>query len=214
MFHCKFIQCPSMLWNEKRIERVWAHSGQTRPCSRLMCGTTSKTSTAKIHQVTIRRQKQSNRNKSIQNSKPYITIHWVVPSPSNSHHQDYLPLLLGGGDNPNHTLPETNSSPLKMDGWNTILSYWVSAYIQGRNAVSFREGAWWIFTLNGLQVGPPARVFNATAVFGASWDSVNVFFSVNVFDGGWWARRFDAKGPRNSEPKLVLKRRLTSQSQH
>ena len=26
------------------------------------------------------------------------------------------------------TLPETNSSPLKMDGWNTILSYWVSAY--------------------------------------------------------------------------------------
>ena len=22
------------------------------------------------------------------------------------------------------TLPETNSSPLKMDGWNTILSYW------------------------------------------------------------------------------------------
>ena len=24
-----------------------------------------------------------------------------------------------------------NSSPLKMDGWNTILSYWVSAYFQG-----------------------------------------------------------------------------------
>ena len=31
----------------------------------------------------------------------------------------------------NVTLPETNSSPLKMDGWNTILSYWVSAYFQG-----------------------------------------------------------------------------------
>ena len=30
------------------------------------------------------------------------------------------------------TLPETNSSPLKMDGWNTSLSYWVSAYFQGR----------------------------------------------------------------------------------
>ena len=29
------------------------------------------------------------------------------------------------------TLPETNSSPRKMDGWNTILSYWVSAYFQG-----------------------------------------------------------------------------------
>ena len=27
-----------------------------------------------------------------------------------------------------------------MDGWNTILSYWVSAYFQGRKAVSFREG--------------------------------------------------------------------------
>ena len=32
--------------------------------------------------------------------------------------------VLGG------TLPETNSLPLKMDGWNTILSYWVSAYFQ------------------------------------------------------------------------------------
>ena len=32
------------------------------------------------------------------------------------------------------TLPETNSSPLKMDGWNTtfLLSYWVSADFQGR----------------------------------------------------------------------------------
>ncbi len=30
-------------------------------------------------------------------------------------------------------LPETNSSPLKMDGWNTILSYWGPAYFQGRN---------------------------------------------------------------------------------
>ena len=29
------------------------------------------------------------------------------------------------------TLPETNSSPLKMDTWNTSLSYWVSAYFQG-----------------------------------------------------------------------------------
>ena len=23
-----------------------------------------------------------------------------------------------------YTLPETNSSPLKMDGWNTIRSFW------------------------------------------------------------------------------------------
>ena len=37
-----------------------------------------------------------------------------------------------------NTLPETNSSHLKMDGWNTILFFWGPAYFQGR-AVSFRE---------------------------------------------------------------------------
>ena len=29
------------------------------------------------------------------------------------------------------TLPETNSSHLKMDGWNTIVSFWGPAYFQG-----------------------------------------------------------------------------------
>ena len=29
------------------------------------------------------------------------------------------------------TIPETNSSHLKMDGWNTIVSYWGPAYFQG-----------------------------------------------------------------------------------
>ena len=29
------------------------------------------------------------------------------------------------------TLPETNSSPLKIDGWKMILSFWVSAYFHG-----------------------------------------------------------------------------------
>ncbi len=28
------------------------------------------------------------------------------------------------------TLPETNSSHLKMDGWNTIVSFWGPAYFQ------------------------------------------------------------------------------------
>ena len=28
------------------------------------------------------------------------------------------------------TLPETNSLHPKMDGWNTIVSFWVSAYFQ------------------------------------------------------------------------------------
>ncbi len=41
-----------------------------------------------------------------------------------------------------HTLPETKtSSPLKMDGWNTILSYWGPRPIfRGKLTVSFREG--------------------------------------------------------------------------
>ena len=36
------------------------------------------------------------------------------------------------------TLPETNSSPLKTDGWNTILSNWGPAYFQVRTVVSGR----------------------------------------------------------------------------
>ena len=36
------------------------------------------------------------------------------------------------------TLPGTNSLPLKMDGWNTIVSFWGPAYFQVRT-VSFRE---------------------------------------------------------------------------
>ena len=28
-----------------------------------------------------------------------------------------------------------------MDGWNTIVSSWVSAYFQGQTAVGFREGS-------------------------------------------------------------------------
>ena len=44
------------------------------------------------------------------------------------------------------TLPKTNSSPLQMDGWNTILSYWVSAYFQGRLLlVSGRVCLFWPF---------------------------------------------------------------------
>ena len=37
------------------------------------------------------------------------------------------------------TLPETNISPLKMDGWNTIVSFWDGLF-SGAFAVSFREG--------------------------------------------------------------------------
>ena len=38
------------------------------------------------------------------------------------------------------TLPETNSSPLKVDGWNTIVSFWETLF-SGAFAVSF-PGAW------------------------------------------------------------------------
>ena len=41
-----------------------------------------------------------------------------------------------------YTLPETNSSHLEMDGWNTSLSYWVKGLFSGAFAVSFREGRW------------------------------------------------------------------------
>ena len=53
-----------------------------------------------------------------------------------------------------HTLPKTNSSPLQMDGWNTILSYWVSAYFQGLLLlVSGRVSIGSLgMTPNGLQV--------------------------------------------------------------
>ena len=45
--------------------------------------------------------------------------------------------------------PEQLCSHLKMDGWKTLLSYWVSSYFQGAFAVSFREGIFW-----RLEVGP------------------------------------------------------------
>ena len=46
----------------------------------------------------------------------------------------------------NYTLPETNSSNLKMDGWNRIVSFWGPAYFQVRFAVSFREGIFMMYS--------------------------------------------------------------------
>ena len=45
------------------------------------------------------------------------------------------------------TLPETNSSPLKMDAWNTILSYWGGLF-SGAMLVSGRVASrnWWATT--------------------------------------------------------------------
>ena len=39
-----------------------------------------------------------------------------------------------------HFLDKTNSSHLKMDGWNTILSFWGKRPIFELRAVGFREG--------------------------------------------------------------------------
>ena len=54
------------------------------------------------------------------------------------------------------TLPETNSSHLKMDGWKTILSFWGPAYFQGRT-VSFREG---IFCLQRKRLAPAWNILH------------------------------------------------------
>ena len=49
----------------------------------------------------------------------------------------------------NDQLKCSNVLHLKMDGWKTILSFWVSAYFQVQ-AVSFREGSWYISTMSHL----------------------------------------------------------------
>ena len=55
------------------------------------------------------------------------------------------------------TLPETNrTSPLKMDGWNTILSYWGFGLFSGAFAVSFREQVIGFLRVPGVSKG---RVF-------------------------------------------------------
>ena len=41
------------------------------------------------------------------------------------------------------TLPESNSSHLKMDGWNTTVSFWGKSLFSGAFAVSFTEGMSW-----------------------------------------------------------------------
>ncbi len=70
--------------------------------------------------------------------------HWC---PKRAAGPEYAAGEIGGVANPPETtLPKTNSSHLKMDGWNTILTYWVSAYFQGRKTLVFREklmaGTW------------------------------------------------------------------------
>ena len=69
------------------------------------------------------------------------------------------------GKNHHSTLPETNSSPLKMDGWNTIVSFWDGLFsgamlVSGRVSHCFApyeltKGKWHGIELFGVaQVSP------------------------------------------------------------
>ena len=82
------------------------------------------------------------------------------------------------------TLPETNKSQLKMDGWKTILSFWVPAYFQG---------------LSLLVSGKVTPV-----VIGSFHREFVLSIHVSNSDGGWVEQRFvDAflKGKMN--PKCL-----------
>ena len=48
------------------------------------------------------------------------------------------------------TLPETNSSHLKMHGWNTIVSFWDGLFSEAF-AVSFREGTVLLFIMRNMR---------------------------------------------------------------
>ena len=65
-----------------------------------------------------------------------------------------------------NTLPEINSSHPKMDGWNTILSFWDGKIFRGTLAVSFREGIPGSFVLFvGAQIRPPLKKEGPTNQF-------------------------------------------------
>ena len=51
-----------------------------------------------------------------------------------------------------------------MDGWNKILSYWVSAYFQGLCHVSFREGIQGNFQFPGTATHIPGTATHTTPI--------------------------------------------------
>ena len=80
------------------------------------------------------------------------------------------------------TLPETNSSPLKTDGWKMILSFWGPAYFQGRLLLNFggvlsQEAAGCLSTVKSLF----CQLNNATSMRGGEiWGDRNSFFSSHL----------------------------------
>ena len=70
-------------------------------------------------------------------------VFWGMVIPPSIGNVFFEPLLLGFMTNTGNKwefrpLPETNSSHLKMDGWNTIVSCW-DGLLSGALAVSFRK---------------------------------------------------------------------------
>ena len=66
----------------------------------------------------------------------------------------------------NLTLPETNSSHLKIDGWKMYISFWVQAYFQVQK-VRFREGIIFPFLMWSQQ---PLQLHHVSPLFAvAMW---------------------------------------------
>ena len=77
------------------------------------------------------------------------------------------------GQTPLPTLPETNSSPLKMDGWNTIVSFWGPAYFQGL----------WLLVSGRQKTGPPKKTEEKYTVDGRNPAPVDNGKYPIIYDG-------------------------------
>ena len=109
------------------------------------------------------------------------------------------------------TFPEANSSHLKMDGWNMILSFWVVGLFSGAFAVSFRR---WI---SGWELWNSCEVFglcfvdfqnvHLIAVYYWSFSTFIIVYDHNIlpssndlFVDTFFKKSFNFHGP--PEPKL------------
>ena len=94
-------------------------------------------------------------------------------------------------------------SPLKMDGWNRIVSFWGPACFQGRT-VSFWEGRWgWpSFGFQFGCFGDSHRNIHHTWIFHAYWANYN---DVSRRHPKWWFNKGTSpKSPKNSGLGIIL----------
>ena len=68
-----------------------------------------------------------------------VSLMICFQSAIHSFRSSQLPKIITASEDKTDTVPETNSSPLKMDGWKTKLFFWGPASLQGAMFVSFRE---------------------------------------------------------------------------